>query len=142
MGGSEPLIRHYVPETDYLAVQTNLLEAQLYDPDRDTDAMLARYASTVLVAEVEGEVVGSVYASEGIMPIVWRLAVRETHRRRGIGSLLLEAAAQQLATQGHPDFELFVDSEDLDVQAWYTKRDLHPGGEYVSLWRPTRSNTD
>lgn len=129
------LIREYDPVRDYPDVARNLRQAGLYDPDRDTEKLLSTYASSVLVAENESTVVGSVYVNEGIMPVVWRLVVRQSHRRRGIGSLLLAAAEDRLKEQGHPDVELFVDANDGKLTAFYARRHYQDGDSYRSMWR-------
>lgn|GEM_PF-3590584 len=135
---AETIIRGYDPSRDYSDVHYNLNEAGLFDPDRDTATLLQTYASSVLVAETDGTVVGNVYASEGIMPIIFHLAVRESHRGHGIGSLLLRAAEDQLKRQGHPDAELFVDVTGKNYEAlirFYADRGYRNGDTYKSMWR-------
>jgi len=109
----------------------------LFDPERDTAALLQTYASSVLVAETDGTVVGNVYATEGIMPIIFHLVVRESHRRRGMRTLLLRAAEAQLKRQGHPDPELFVDDSDETLIQFYAARGYRDSSvhRYRSMWR-------
>ncbi len=128
-------IREYDPAQDYPDVECNLREGGLYDQDRDNETLLSTHASSVLVAESEGVVVGNVYVNEGIMPVVWRLAVRQSHRHRGIGSLLLTAAENRLHMQGHPDVELFVGDNDDKLIEFYARRGYQDGGSLRSMWR-------
>jgi ribosomal protein S18 acetylase RimI-like enzyme len=136
-----PFIRRYNPETDYPGVLGVLTEANMLDPDRDTQVLLARYPESIVVADLtrEGspspEIVGNVYATRGIMPIVYRLAVRRQWRNRGVGALLLSGAMEILARDGHPDVGVFVDVNDEDVRGWYARRGFTEGGAYIEMWR-------
>lgn len=142
MNQHEYSIRFCNPETDLPAIETILTQADMFDPDRDTPQRLQNALSEdpncILVADAGGEVVGSVYVNPGIMPFLWRLAVREDWRRRGIGSALLNAGVTELHRRGHPDVEVFLDAQDETLAAWYARRGFEPsaGGLYRSMWRP------
>jgi ribosomal protein S18 acetylase RimI-like enzyme len=57
--------------------------------------------SALLVAEQDGQLVGTVIAAwDGWRGNLYRLAVRSTHRRRGIGRALVLAAVAQLRNRG------------------------------------------
>jgi ribosomal protein S18 acetylase RimI-like enzyme len=79
----------------------------------------------VLVAEVDGAVVGYVYA--GLEPQSWKelrepagfihdLVVEESARRRGIASQLLESAAAWLESHGAPRVLLWTAEKNLGAQ--------------------------
>jgi ribosomal protein S18 acetylase RimI-like enzyme len=71
----------------------------------DTPADIARVAENdrarCLVAEVEGQLVGSVIATfDGWRGYIYRLAVHPNHRRRGIARALVAAAEEAFAAWG------------------------------------------
>lgn len=131
------LIRPYNPETDYPGVQANLQEADLFDNDRDTEDRLRQFADSVIVAEAEGEVVGSVYVVNHIVPLLFRLVVSEAHQRQGIGTALVKAGRQKLQAGGAEDMELFFEADNEELKAWYVSRGFRDGGVYRSMWRYT-----
>jgi ribosomal protein S18 acetylase RimI-like enzyme len=78
----------------------------------ESEAWVAREGGTILVAEADGIVVGTMILAHvsldfNVRPslrarsYVMELAVASTHRRRGIGSLLVAAAERHARDQGH-----------------------------------------
>jgi ribosomal protein S18 acetylase RimI-like enzyme len=134
---ADVIIRPYDPETDYPPLAANLQEANLYDGDRDTEERLRQFAGSVLVAEAEGKVVGSIYVVNHIVPTIFRLVVNEANRRQGIGIALMEAGLQKLLDEGAKDVELFFEAENATLAAWYKARGFQDGGLYRSMWRYT-----
>jgi ribosomal protein S18 acetylase RimI-like enzyme len=63
--------------------------------------LLQRDAGALIVAGPAGAIVGSVIAGwDGWRGSIYRLAVAPTHRRRGIGRMLLHAAEERLVALG------------------------------------------
>ena len=84
-------------------------------------ALLGRDPDAVIVAEHEGELVGSVIAGwDGWRCHLYRLAVRPAWRRRGVGSALLRAAEDRFRAVGATRADAMV---------------LHSNGLGQSLWR-------
>jgi ribosomal protein S18 acetylase RimI-like enzyme len=89
--------------------------------DRDgVRRLLDRDAAAVLVAEADGEMVGTVIAGwDGWRCHLYRLAVSPAHRRRGIGHALLEAAEQRfLELGGRRGDAMVLDDNALAHHAW------------------------
>jgi ribosomal protein S18 acetylase RimI-like enzyme len=64
-------------------------------------ALVGHVGSSLLVAEEQGEVVGTVIAGwDGWRGSVYRLAVTPSHRRRGLGGQLVAAAETHLRAAG------------------------------------------
>jgi len=64
-------------------------------------AKLAFQPDLFLVAREEGRVIGSVMAGyDGYRGHIYRVAVRKSHRRQGIGALLMRAAEARLRALG------------------------------------------
>ena len=84
-------------------------------------ALLGRDPDAVIVAEHDGELVGSVIAGwDGWRCHLYRLAVRPAWRRRGVGSALLRAAEDRFRAVGAARADAMV---------------LHGNGLGQSLWR-------
>ena len=84
-------------------------------------ALLGRDPDAVIVAEHDGELVGSVIAGwDGWRCHLYRLAVRPAWRRRGVGSALLRAAEDRFRAVGAVRADAMV---------------LHTNGLGQSLWR-------
>jgi ribosomal protein S18 acetylase RimI-like enzyme len=84
------------------------------------EALLGRDPDATIVAEDDGELVGSVIAGwDGWRCHLYRLAVRPAARRRGVGSALLAAAEQRFKTLGAVRVDAMVlDGNDLGQNLW------------------------
>ncbi|MFQ5531470.1 MAG: GNAT family N-acetyltransferase [Candidatus Nanoarchaeia archaeon] len=77
----------------------------------------------MLVATVDGQVVGNVYLVQDIWnSFIFRLAVRKNFRGRGIGSKLMEESERLLKEKGVKDVALFVESGDEELVDYYKRR--------------------
>jgi ribosomal protein S18 acetylase RimI-like enzyme len=83
-------------------------------------ALLDFDAGAMLVAEVDGDVVGSLIAAwDGWRGNMYRLAVRPAHRRHGIASRLVRAGEERLRSLGCRRITaLVVDEHDHAVALW------------------------
>jgi ribosomal protein S18 acetylase RimI-like enzyme len=83
-------------------------------------ALLGRDPDAVIVAEHDGELVGSVIAGwDGWRCHLYRLAVRPAWRRRGVGSALLRAAEDRFRAVGSARADAMVlDSNGLGQSLW------------------------
>jgi ribosomal protein S18 acetylase RimI-like enzyme len=83
-------------------------------------AKLAAQPELLLVAIDKGEVVGSAMAGyDGHRGWLYSIAVRRTHHRAGIGTLLVREAERRLAALGCSKVNLQVRAENSDVAAFY-----------------------
>ena len=82
--------------------------------------LLRRDADAILVAEVDGEIVGTVIAGwDGWRAHLYRLAVDPDSRGQGIGRLLMQAAEERLRSLGAIRFDAMVLSGNtLGERAW------------------------
>lgn len=83
-------------------------------------ALLDRDPEALLVAELDGEVVGTLIAGwDGWRAHLYRLAVHPGHRRKGIGGRLIAAAEARFATFGAFRADAMVlDDNTLAHHAW------------------------
>lgn len=86
------------------------------------DALLTRDPEALLIAEEDGELIGSIVAGwDGWRAHLYRLAVHPARRRRGVGHALLEAAETRLKNLGARRFDAMVlDDNQLGHQMWRT----------------------
>src|SRR5262249_34239210 len=75
-------------------------------------------AANVLVAEVNGRIVGSIIGTfDGWRGNIYRMAVHPSYRRRGIARALVAEVEQQLARQGAKRITALVEKD----HAWATE---------------------
>jgi ribosomal protein S18 acetylase RimI-like enzyme len=88
------------------------------DDPGSVDRLLARDPGSLLVAELEGYVVGVLIAAwDGWRGNMYRLAVARGHRRRGIGLALVRAGERSLRDSGARRVTALVGAEDADAIA-------------------------
>ncbi len=108
-------IRPY-QDSDYPAVHQNMRVGGVYDEVRDSqknlDSMVAQDPESVLVAELDGEVVGSIMFSAlgKNLALIWGAVVAEQHRRAGIAKQLIATVENTLRARGVVEIWCFIDT--------------------------------
>lgn len=98
------------------------------------EALLARDADAVIVASVDGRIVGTIIAGfDGWRYHLYRLAVGPSMRRRGIGSALLDRAESRLRALGATRIDAMVLDANARGQAIWRARGYTPQSEW-SRW--------
>lgn len=83
-------------------------------------AKLAFQPDLFLVARAQGQVIGSVMAGyDGYRGHIYRVAVRKSHRRHGIGALLMREAEARLRALGCVKINLQIRMENGAVADFY-----------------------
>ena len=129
------LIRSY-EDKDYESLR-ELLQAensfyQEFDSPDTFKAKINRNPGSIIVAEINNTLVGNVFLIEdGWASYITRLVVDKEHRGRGIGTLLMSEAENQLREKRYKGVTIFVDTDNLDAV------DLHKSSDYV-IRRPTQ----
>jgi ribosomal protein S18 acetylase RimI-like enzyme len=76
----------------------------------------------IFLAEETGEIIGCVFI-EGIwMANIFHLAVSQTRRREGIGTLLLNEAKNYLKGKGAEAVGIYIDPNNEELKEFYLKR--------------------
>jgi hypothetical protein len=89
-------------------------------PARMIEGVLAARPESLLVAELDGVVVGAVIAGwDGVRGWIYHLAVAPAQRRRGIATRLVRAAETTLRALGCPKINLQVRASNQSVVAFY-----------------------
>ncbi len=138
-------VRSYTPE-DYEGVKKNLEAADMWDYTADTQenlqSMIDQNPDAVLVAELDGEVIGSIYTTPfGInVGLIWRLAVLEEHRRKGIASQLLKEMTTRLEERGVKEIWGFIDTTKPELDKFYKNHsyEYNPDHIYYAIWKPIK----
>ncbi|KAM9862232.1 GNAT family acetyltransferase [Leucobacter sp. BZR 635] len=117
-------IRQFHPSDTEAAValwETCGLTRPWNDPRADIARKLSVQPELFLVAEIAGEIVGSVMAGyDGHRGWMYYLATDPEHRGRGIGRALVAEAERLLEGIGCPKAQLMVRSDNAAAQGFYT----------------------
>lgn len=124
----------------YEETKAILVEAGRFDDVWDSaehwEEKIAKDPNSILVATDENEVIGCILIIEDPWTsFIFRLAVKETHRQKGIGSQLIEAAENQLRENGNEEVSIFVSADDEELQHFYERRGYKKGGEYRCMYK-------
>src|ERR1700733_5734230 len=96
-------IRNYAKE-DYPSLKQILIEGGLFDETWDSEKGLEKRIiekpDSIIVAVMNGQVIGCVYLVDDFFPFIFRLAVKKRFRRQGIGKKLVAEAIERLKKHG------------------------------------------
>lgn len=101
------------------------------DTPQEIEKKLQRDPDLFLVAEVDGQVVGSVIGGfDGRRGLIYHLAVAPELRQQGLGSALMEEVEQRLKAKGCLRAYLLVTRDNLEALDFYSRR----GWEVMQLF--------
>ena len=132
-------VRTYNPETDYPELEALLKNEQTYggnfDPARDAADRLAQKPETIFVAELAGEIVGTVTIFEN-RRIAWlfRFGVLEEHETEAV-PLLFDTAVAELKKRGHSQVEVYAPTGVEKFIDRYKKIGFTKGNDYTAFWQ-------
>lgn len=129
-------------EGDFESVIGLFKQSGQYDPTWDTAENLrekiTRLPDSILLCEVDGDMVASVFTMEdGWGTFIYRLVVREDKRKQGIGKALMEHAETVLRQKGKKEAAIFVHDVRQDLLDWYAAQGylLEDPKSYRSLYK-------
>ena len=103
------------------------------DPHKDIERKLQQEPELFIVAESEGQLVGSVMAGyDGHRGWIYYLSVLPQCQSQGVGKRLVQQAEQRLLDKGCPKIQLMIRSDNSSVQAFYETLG-YEAGEVVVL---------
>lgn len=134
-------IRNY-KSTDYKELAENLKEAglfdEIWDSEENVSGMIKSNPESVLVAEKDGKVVGSVFlVNQGPKLLyLFRLVVKKEYRGKGIATKLIEKAEGIAKKNGARELGMYVDSSNQELHKFYGKRSFKKSkSTYFYMWK-------
>jgi ribosomal protein S18 acetylase RimI-like enzyme len=122
------LIREFRYPEDYpqavslWQAQTKGVRFSRSDVPQEIEKKMQRDPDLFLVAEAEGELVGTVIGGfDGRRGMIYHLVVAESHRRRGIAETLMEELERRLVAKGAIRAYLLTASDNHEARALYEK---------------------
>ncbi len=110
--------------------------ADIDDRPEDIHRLLERSPDGVLVAEHDGQIVGTVIAVwDGWRGAIARLCVLDSHRRLGIGRALVDAAEQNLRAKGLGRVNILIYEDDPGAADLWTARGYVTDDRIQRYWR-------
>ena len=92
------------------------------DPERSIDMKLRHGDNLLFVAEIDGKLVGTILVGfDGHRGWIYSLAVEPDHRKKGIGSLLVKKAIQELKALGCLKVNLQIEGDNSGTVSFYKK---------------------
>lgn len=102
------------------------------DEPKEIQKKLTRDADLFLVAENDGEIIGAVLGGfDGRRGLMYHLAVSKAHRKKGIGSKLVEELEKRLRDKGCLRYYLLVTRNNLEAIHFYEQRGWKKMDEYI-----------
>lgn len=102
------------------------------DEPEEIQKKLTRDADLFLVAENDGEIIGAVLGGfDGRRGLMYHLAVSKAHRKKGIGSKLVEELEKRLRDKGCLRYYLLVTRNNLEAIHFYEQRGWKKMDEYI-----------
>jgi ribosomal protein S18 acetylase RimI-like enzyme len=97
------------------------------DTPAEIEKKLSRDPDLFLVAECDGQIVGSVIGGfDGRRGLIYHLAVRPEYRNQGVGSRLMDEVESRLRARGCLKSYLLVAEDNHEVEAYYRNRGWEP----------------
>ena len=132
------IIRPY-RHTDYHNVKQILTEADMYYEEMYSEERLnekiKRDIKSILIAEIEGKVVGNIFFDIDWFPIIFGLAVKSEYRNKGIGKKLVDAIIAEGKTKGFKSMDLLVRESRINLQNTYENWGFVKGNVYRWMTR-------
>ena len=124
----------------YEEVKQLLQKTELYyescDLKENLKCKISRDSQSILIAIDENQIVGCVFISEdGWSGFIWRLCVQESHRKEGIGSMLLKKAEEIIRNRGINEVSIFVDPKNDSLKNWYQKKDYTKDSDWTFMYK-------
>lgn len=119
-------IRRYqsIDKTSVIELWENVFHSKFIynDPEINIDMKVKQGDDLFFVAVDESDIVGTVLVGfDGHRGWIYSLAVKQSHRKKGIGSMLMKKAISELKKVGCLKVNLQVDKENSETVSFYEK---------------------
>jgi GNAT superfamily N-acetyltransferase len=136
-------VRTYNPETDYPSVASLLRNPKTYggefDEARDSkeriDALEASKPGSVLVAEINNEIIGTVTLFEdGRSAWLYRFAVKREYEKQATKALWA-TAEETMKSRGHTQVLVYAPAKNVSFKDRYTNLGFNTGNDFTAYWQ-------
>lgn len=136
-------VRNYNPDSDYPAIELLLRETETYGGDfdeaRDTkeriDALEASKPGSVLVSEIDNEIVGTITLFEdGRFAWLYRFAVKKEYEKQATKALW-KTAKETMKSRGHTQVLVYAPTRDGGFRDRYNDLGFSTGNDYTAYWQ-------
>ena len=128
-------------DRDYNAVTSILKEGRLFSKHLDYRESLRNkirtFPGSIIVASTPKQIVGCVYVLREAHSIS-HLTVKKKFRKKGIATMLLNAAEEYLISNNISEWTLFALNDRADLHDYYTNRGYQKGNEFVIFTKKGR----
>ena len=134
------IIIKFYEDSLYEEVIKILQEGNLYDETWEARENLKRKIErdpqSILVAVDNNTIIGCVFIVEdGWNGFIWRLCVKESHRKKGVGLLLMQKAEEIIKQRGIKESSIFVDPKNETLQEWYKKQNYIKASNWTFMYK-------
>jgi ribosomal protein S18 acetylase RimI-like enzyme len=126
---SQATIRNFVYPQDYTRIiklwetAGDGIHVRRSDESKEIEKKLRRDSDLFLIAEVDGEIVGTVIGGfDGRRGMMYHLAVAQDHRKQGIATQLVDELEKRLRLKGCIRYYLLVTRDNEPAIRFYEKR--------------------
>lgn len=136
-------VRQYSPQ-DYSQVINLYKQSELYggqfDENRDSEERLRKRTEadpdTILVAEQDGQIVGTVsLIEEGRVAWLFRFAVEQNADEAAVTKALCDHAIAALKAKGHDQVLVYTPASGDRLHDRYANLGFNRGGDYTCYWK-------
>jgi len=133
------IIKFY-KDSFYEDVKQILQESNLYDETwearKNLKHKIKRDPQSILIAEEDNKIVGCVFIVEdGWNAFIWRLCVKKSCRKKGVGLLLMQKAEEIVKNRGIKEASLFVGSKNDSLKEWYQTQDYIKTSDWTFMYK-------
>lgn len=125
----------FFKEDDYQGLKNLLEKNEMYWEDADSEDQVRRRISrdpeSMLVAEEDDKIVGSLYVITEFAPSLFRLSVDPDYQGRGIGTALGTRGEEILRSRGYKQVSISVNERNKRLLETYEKNGFDRGNAYV-----------
>jgi ribosomal protein S18 acetylase RimI-like enzyme len=130
----------FYKDSNYEEVKSILLESKMYDKVWETRENLKRKIKmdpeSILVAIEDNKIVGCTFLTDGGWnAFIFRVCVSESHRKHGIGSMLLKKAEEIIKKRGIKEVDILVDPKKDHLKSWYSKKNYLDASEWTFMYK-------
>ena len=130
----------FYKDSFYEELKAILEESKMFDEVWEARESLKKKISrdpqSILVAVEDEKIIGCIFIVEdGRSAFLWRLCVRESSRKKGVGSLLLVKSEEIIKSRGIKEVSLFANPKNNSLLEWYKGKNYLESGDWKFMYK-------